>query len=77
MEQQVDNQGPKPKPIRIGLGVALIVVAIYSLVTTLHPTPGMERANNGGELVGMLFVPFALAVCGVWLVLEGMRRRKQ
>jgi len=71
-----DSTPQKPKPIRTGLGILLLVLGGYSIYTTLAPSPGMARAGNYGELAIMLLVGAALAGGGAIMIIAGTRRQR-
>jgi len=71
-----EAQPVRRKTIRTGLGVLLLALSLRGFWTTIHPGPGDERAENGGELAGMLCVDLALLGGGVYLVAEGRRRQR-
>lgn len=63
-----------PKRSRIGLGIVLVLVGLYSGYTTLAPSSGMARASNAGQLVAMLLFALALALGGLYLIV-GSRQK--
>ena len=63
-----------PKRSRIGLGIVLVLAGLYSGYTTLEPSPEMARASNTGELVVMLLVAVALALGGLYLIVESRQK---
>jgi hypothetical protein len=71
-----DPSPQKPKPVRTGLGVLLLVLEGYSIYTTLAPSPGMARASNYGELAVMLLVGAALASGGAIMIIAGTRGQR-
>jgi hypothetical protein len=75
-----DPKRPRRKTIRIGLGVLLLVLGIRGFWSTIHPGPADPvdlRPANQGEWVGMLSVGLVFIGFGVYLIVDGMRRRRQ
>jgi hypothetical protein len=66
---------PQRKTIRTGLGVLLLVLGLPGLHSTLFPGPRDQRANNTGELTGMLAVDMGFVGGGVYLIVMGIRRQ--
>jgi hypothetical protein len=59
---------------RTGRGVLLIALGAIGLYTLFRPSPGMMRPDNQVQFATMLLVPLALAIWGVVIIVNGLRR---
>jgi hypothetical protein len=54
--------------------VLLVALGAVGLYTLFRPSPGMMRPDNQVQFATMFLVPLALAIWGVVIILNGLRR---
>jgi hypothetical protein len=64
----------KQRPSRAGRGVLLVALGAIGLYTLFKPSPGMMRPDNQIQFATMFLVPLALAIWGVVIIVNGLRR---
>jgi hypothetical protein len=65
----------KRKSGRTGRGVLLVAIGAIGLYTLLKPSPTMMRPANQVQFATMFLVPLALAIWGVVIIVNGLRRQ--
>jgi hypothetical protein len=64
----------KRRPGRSGRGVLLVVLGAIGLFSLFRPSHGMMRPDNGIQLATMFLAPVALAIWGVVIIIDELRR---